>query len=198
MRYRSKQQKTAPSQPSFTRINKIPSDLISCIVFIEDSRFFEHMGFDLESIKLAIQVNQRLGYKAYGGSTITQQLARTLFLTPKKTYLRKYLELIIAVEAEILLSKERILELYLNYAEWGENIYGITDAANYYYNRSPRDLDGNAKIDLVTIMANPIDYSPQTYGQSGMLVKRYQALERFYGELKEMTPAFKSEIQELD
>ena len=201
MRFRNKSSGTESAEyentpPSFTALDHIPADFVSSVIFIEDADFFKHLGFDLDSIRLAIQVNKKLGYPAYGGSTITQQLARTLFLTPKKNYIRKYFELIIALEAEVLLTKERILELYLNYAEWGNNIYGITDAAEYYYQTGLWELDEDQTLDLITIMANPIDFTPETYVESTMLVKRHNALKLFYDEMKLLPPRFKSSIEE--
>ena len=198
MRFRNKPRDFSGRKPSFTELSKIPADITSCIIFIEDADFFNHIGFDFDSIKLAIKVNKKLGYKVYGGSTITQQLARTLFLTPRKNYLRKYLELLIAVEMEIFLAKERILELYLNFAEWGKSIYGITDAALHYYNKGLRELDDEEKLSLITIMANPIDYSPATFRVNNMLVRRYNSLIHFYTEMKALPPEFKSTIKEIN
>ena len=192
MRFRNNES----TPPSFTALDHIPADFVSSVIFVEDADFFRHLGFDLDSIRLAIQVNKKLGYPAYGGSTITQQLARTLFLTPKKNYIRKYFELIIALEAEIFLTKERILELYLNYAEWGKNIYGVTDAATHYYHTGLWELDETQILELITIMANPIDFAPETFKQSGMLTKRYNALKLFYDEMKKLPPRFKSSIEE--
>jgi len=190
MRYR----KSKEIKPGFTALKNIPVDFTRCVIFIEDFDFFKHHGFHLESIQFAIELNQRLGYLAYGGSTITQQLARTLFLTPEKSYVRKYFELLIAIEMELILSKDRILELYLNYAEWGKDIYGITDAARFYFNKEVAKLNDNEKLEIITIMPNPLHYSPTTYIQSNILRARYKALFRFYSFVKNLPPRFKSEI----
>lgn len=184
--------------PSFIELEQIPLDIVRLVIFIEDYDFYEHMGFDWESIQFAITLNQKLGYLAYGGSTITQQLARTLFLTQEKNYFRKYLELLVAIELELLLDKRRILELYLNYIEWGDNIYGIVDASYNYYNKEVRNLTEQEKLELITIMPNPLTFNPHNYHENEVLMKRYYALQQFHEYLLMLPPVFKSTIKEAD
>ncbi|MGQ9843516.1 MAG: transglycosylase domain-containing protein, partial [Spirochaetota bacterium] len=96
----------------FITCKQIPEDIKKMVVSIEDYKFYKHNGIDIEAIKRAIVINYKVGYRMYGASTITQQLSRTLFLLPFKSVIRKYLEFIIALEMEMILDKDRILELY--------------------------------------------------------------------------------------
>lgn len=196
MKYRQMNNKFTISRPGFIPLRKIPSDIISCVIFIEDFDFYFHHGIDIDSIRFALKINKKLGYLAYGGSTLTQQLARTLFLNPEKNYLRKYFEILIAIEMELILSKERILELYFNYAEWGKNLYGINDASFFYYNIPVHKLGDLEKLTLITIIANPVDYAPDTFRTSTLLTSRYEALAAFYTLMKKIPPRFKSTIRE--
>lgn len=167
-------------KPTPIRMKQIPPIFIHDLLNAEDGRFREHWGFDIEAIQRARELNEKMGSKAYGGSTITQQLARTLFLIPNKTYLRKYLELIIAVEIDLILSKDRILELYLSYAEWGQNVYGVQDASQYYYKRNFSKISADQRIRLITILASPILNTPFTFEKNRLLRKRYRNIKRWH------------------
>jgi monofunctional biosynthetic peptidoglycan transglycosylase len=145
-------------------------------IMAEDYKFYKHAGIDLEAIKRAYTINKQYNLKLFGGSTITQQLARTLFLIPKKTYLRKYMEVIIAFEMELLLGKKRILELYLNYIELGNGIYGIGRASWYYYNKSFYKLDYDEIAKLVAILPSPLRYNPNNFYLNQHLLARYNFL----------------------
>ena len=121
----------------------------------------------------------------YGGSTITQQLSRTLFLMPKKVMIRKYTELLISMEMEMILSKERILELYLNYCEWGKGIFGVAQASEHYYGKNPDKLSIDQTARLITILASPISYGPYTFHRKDFLANRYYIIKfRYYTYLK--------------
>ena len=180
MIYRSNFNFSNIEQPMPIKMEQIPSIFIHDLLNAEDGRFREHWGFDIKAIQHARELNQKLGYRAYGGSTITQQLARTLFLIPNKTYFRKYLELIIAIELDLILSKDRILELYLTYAEWGKNVYGIQNASQYYYKKNFSKISADQRIRLITILASPIKYSPQNFSSNRLLKKRYQNIKRWH------------------
>ena len=182
----------------FIPFRQIPARLMIGVIFIEDFDFYRHGGIDFDSIRLALSVNRRLGYSAYGGSTLTQQLARTLFLNPGKNYIRKYLEILCALEMELILEKERILELYFNHAEWGRGIYGLVNASLYHFEKVPEMLDDEEILVLITLLANPIDYSAASLTQSRMLSKRYDALAGFFEYLKTTPPVFRSTIREAD
>src|SRR5205807_9685124 len=113
--------------------DEISPSLVHAVILAEDDDFYQHHGFDLEQILVAFQRDLSKKRYVYGGSTITQQLARTLFLRPRKSIVRKLKEAVLTVYLEALLSKRRILELYLNVAEWGPGIYGAEAASQYYF-----------------------------------------------------------------
>ena len=161
--------------------NKIPDDIKKMVISIEDYKFYKHNGVDIEAIKRALIINYKVGYRMYGASTITQQLARTLFLFPVKSMIRKYAELIIALEMEVLLDKDRIFELYLNYCEWGKGLFGIKNASYYYFGRNIHNLRNDEKSRLLAILANPIIYSPYKFKGSKLITNRYYILKfRYY------------------
>lgn len=146
------------------------------LVILEDSRFFEHHGFDLDGIKRAAKLNKRKGKIKAGGSTITQQTARIVFLTTHRNYFRKYLETIITPIMELTLSKNRILELYLNNAEWGKGVWGLEAASSYYYRMSSHQLTADQLKRLLAILSSPLKNSPQQVENKGFLRQRYQNL----------------------
>ncbi len=160
-------------------IKKIPDVFQQMVVHLEDDSFYNHWGIDPSAISYAWTKNQGLGHRKYGGSTITQQLARTLFLIPKKWYIRKYLEAWLAVEMDLILSKNRILELYLNYAEWGKGVFGIGEAARYYYGRNLSDLTLDEMKRLAAILPNPLRYKPHSLDNRIAFPGRYNELSNF-------------------
>src|SRR5699024_10207057 len=113
------------------------------------SRFVSHHGFDMEGIEAAMKKNESTGTVAAGGSTITQQLAKNLFLTSHRSYVRKGLEASITVMIEGMWDKQRILTAYLNVAEFGNGIYGIEEAAKYYFNKSASNLNRDESALLI-------------------------------------------------
>lgn len=177
-------------KPVFIPLNKIPKLTRTMTIRLEDGTFYSHHGFELSAFKNAWQLNKRFGTPMYGGSTITMQTARTLFLTPEKSYLRKYLELIIALEMEAILGKDRILELYFNYAEWGKGLFGIEAAARRHYGVGVGRLSLDAAMRLVTLLSSPIRFSPDTLHRSTILKTRYAYLvSRFAPKPEEPPPA---------
>lgn len=159
--------------------NKISRSLIKAVVLAEDEKFWDHHGFDWEGIKYALEYDIKKRKIARGGSTITQQLAKNLYLKPKRSFLRKLHEAILAAELELLLSKERILEIYLNVVEWGNGIFGCEIASQYYFNKSCSNLNDDEALRLAAVLPNPIRYSPVRY--SRFLEKRLEVLrEKFY------------------
>lgn len=162
--------------PSYLPLGKIPSAAKRMVLKVEDGTFYKHHGVLLSAMKNAWLVNKQIGKPVYGGSTITMQTARTVFLAPVKSYLRKYLEVIIALEMEALLGKDRIFEIYLNYAEWGKGIYGINAASLYHYGRGVWKLSTDETIRLVTLLSSPVKYAPYTINKSGILRSRYEYL----------------------
>jgi len=150
------------------------------ILTLEDGNYYQHWGFDWKMIREARERNRKAGRIRFGGSTISNQLARTVFLTTHRNYFRKYLEAQVTVIMEICLSKNRMLELYLNYVEWGKGIYGIDSAARHYYGRSAKNLSREQLMQLMAVLTNPLDYTPQTYYRSPSASQRYQTLQRYH------------------
>lgn len=126
---------------SYVQLKDIPLSLQQAIIAVEDNRFYRHIGFDIEGIARASLVNLQAGSIAEGGSTITQQLARNLFLNQERSFSRKIEELILAVTLELRYSKDEILELYLNSVYFGSGYYGIGPAAQGYFGKDPSKLN---------------------------------------------------------
>ena len=124
----------------------------------EDSRFVSHHGFDMDGIEAAMKKNETTGKVAAGGSTITQQLAKNLFLTSHRSYVRKGLEASVTIMIEGMWDKQRILTAYLNVAEFGNGIYGIEEAAKYYFNKPASKLNRDESALLISMLTNPKYY----------------------------------------
>jgi monofunctional biosynthetic peptidoglycan transglycosylase len=162
----------------FVRLSELPRSAAWMAVAAEDNTFWRHWGIEPYAVAEAARKNRRIGYSMYGGSTINQQLARTLFLWPKKWMVRKYMEAWIALEMNFTMPKKRILELYLNRVEWGKGIYGIDAASRYYYGKSARELDREEVRCLVTVLPNPLRYSPVNAPEIRRFEDRYELLGR--------------------
>lgn len=137
---------------------RISIHLKRAIIAAEDAKFVDHEGFDWEGIQKAIEKNQRKGRFVAGGSTISQQLAKNLFLTPTKSYFRKAEEAIITLMLETLWSKRRIFEVYLNVIEWGNGVFGAEAAARHYYNQGAGQLGPEQAARLAGMVPNPRFY----------------------------------------
>jgi monofunctional biosynthetic peptidoglycan transglycosylase len=161
---------------SFTPLAQIPRPARDMVVRLEDWHFWTHAGIHLGSIRDAYLINRNIGYALYGGSTITQQLARNLFLTPRKTYFRKYLEAITALCMDLVLPKARILELYLNTIEWGRGTFGISAASARYYGVPPAALVLDQQRRLIAVLPNPLRYDVSTLLGNRQLAIRYRYL----------------------
>jgi len=132
---------TKLNKKNYVRIQYIPLAMQQTIIAVEDNRFYRHVGFDIEGILRAMLVNMQTGEFTEGGSTITQQLVKNLFLSQEKTYGRKAEEVVLAIDMELRYSKEEILEMYLNTIYFGSGAYGIGDAAKIYFDKSPVNLN---------------------------------------------------------
>lgn len=151
----------------------VPADRISpqlalAVIAAEDQRFPTHFGLDLEAIRRAADHNAR-GGRTRGASTITQQTVKNLFLWPGRSWLRKGLEAWLALWMEALLSKGRILELYLNLAQFGDNVYGAEAASRYYFGVPADHLDARQAALLAAVLPNPVRYradAPTAYVRS--------------------------------
>jgi monofunctional biosynthetic peptidoglycan transglycosylase len=126
----------------------------------EDSNFYGHHGVEWSLIWNAVQENWRAGKPVRGASTITQQLAKNLYLSPVKSYPRKFREVIYAWRLERGLSKRRILEIYLNVVEWGDGLFGVETAAQVYFGKSAADLTWDESIALAAALPSPRRHHP--------------------------------------
>ena len=138
--------------------SRISDELKRAIITAEDQKFVEHDGFDWEGIQRALEKNQRRGRVVAGGSTITQQLAKNLFLSGERTLLRKGQEAILASMLEATMSKRRIFEIYLNVVEWGENVFGAEAASRHYFGVGAAVLDPGQAARLAAMLPRPRYY----------------------------------------
>ena len=134
--------------------------LIKAVLITEDDKFWRHEGFDYEAIQKAIEKDIKARKFKLGGSTISQQLAKNLYLSPSKNPFRKIIEALITWRMERILSKKRILELYLNVVEWGEGIFGIEAASRHYYGKPSAALSPEEASRLAAVLPNPRKYTP--------------------------------------
>ncbi|MBM3392385.1 MAG: monofunctional biosynthetic peptidoglycan transglycosylase [Betaproteobacteria bacterium] len=134
---------------------RISVQLKRAVVAAEDAKFSDHEGFDWEGIQKALEKNQRKGKVVAGGSTITQQLAKNLFLSADKTPWRKAQEAVITLMLEAVWDKRRILEIYLNVVEWGSGVFGAEAAARHYYGVSAAQLSAEQAARLAVLLPNP-------------------------------------------
>lgn len=143
----------------WVKIKNISPNIIKAVLIGEDDGFWKHEGFDVKGMENAIERSIKKGTLA-GGSTISQQLSKNLYLSPSKNPVRKIKEAIITWRIEKTLSKRRILEIYLNVAEWGNGIFGIEAAARHYYHKSAKNLTAHEASRLAAVLPNPIKYNP--------------------------------------
>src|ERR671912_1894136 len=139
---------------------RISPQLVRAVLVTEDDAFWSHDGLDYQQIKESLEVNLERGEFARGASTITQQLAKNLYLSPSKNPLRKLRELIIARRLEAELSKRRILEIYLNVIEWGDGVYGAEAAARTHFRKSAAALEAQEAALLAASIRNPRILTP--------------------------------------
>ncbi len=161
----------------WTSYREIPELMRQTVIVAEDASFWIHNGIDWFEVKESLKKNIEEGEFARGGSTITQQVAKNLYLKPDKEISRKFKEWLIAFDLERRLKKSRILELYLNIAEWGYNVFGIGAAAEVYFEKSPSDLTLDEMVRLAAVLPNPLEMNPSqiNYGvlwRSRIILKR--------------------------
>ena len=143
--------------------HRISQNLKRAVVAAEDAKFVSHDGFDWEEMQKALERNVREGEIVRGGSTITQQLAKNLFLSGERAWWRKAQEALITLMLESLMSKRRILELYLNVIEWGDGIFGAEAAARHHFGESAASLDAEQAARLAAMVPSPRRYLPGSY-----------------------------------
>jgi monofunctional biosynthetic peptidoglycan transglycosylase len=166
---------------------RISPSLKRAVLVAEDAAFFQHEGIDFDEMEKSFETNWKKGRLARGGSTITQQLAKNLYLSPSKNPVRKIEEFLIARRLEAELTKRRILEIYLNVIEWGDGIYGAEAAARSYFQTSAAALGPNESALLAASIINPRRYSPGR--PSNFLRRRQQLIRQRMGDVEPPAPA---------
>jgi monofunctional glycosyltransferase len=140
--------------------SKISHHLINAVIVSEDGRFYEHEGVDWYELEESIEKNLEKGKAARGGSTISQQLAKNLYLSTSKDPIRKLKELIITLRMERILSKRRILEIYLNMIEWGNGVFGAEAASRKYFGKSVSELTRQEAAQMAAVIPSPLRHQP--------------------------------------
>ncbi len=178
MEYREKESKEKGKRvrmnQTWVPLSDISPYLVKAVLIAEDDKFWSHEGFDYEAIQKALEKDMKAGRFKFGGSTISQQLARNLYLSPAKNPLRKVREAIITWRMEKILSKRRILELYLNLVEWGEGIFGVEAASRHYYGKPSSELTPEEAARLASVLPNPRKYNP--LGDQRYVINRSNAI----------------------
>lgn len=164
----------ADGSPDFVSLDEVPPLFVRAVTIAEDAGFWGHPGIDFQEIPVAFATNLARGTKARGASTISQQLAKNLFLEREKSYGRKLQELALTLLLEAALPKRRILEIYLSVIEWGPGLYGLRPAACHYFGKEPRDLSPKETAFLVALIPGPIKY--QRSFAKGTLSTGFEAL----------------------
>lgn len=144
----------------WVKLSRISPYVIKAVIISEDDKFWHHEGFDYEALQKAIEEDLKQRRFKVGGSTISQQLAKNLYLSPSKNPVRKIKEAILTWRIEKALSKKRIIEIYLNVAEWGDGIFGIEAAAREYYGKPASALSAREAATLASVLPNPRRYHP--------------------------------------
>jgi monofunctional biosynthetic peptidoglycan transglycosylase len=144
----------------FVPLSRISADFQHAVVAAEDARFFQHDGFDWHQIQIAAEDSME-GGRTRGASTITQQLVKNLFFGTGRSILRKGAEVTLVPVAELVLGKQRILELYLNLVEWGPGVYGAEAASRFYYRIPARNIDREEAAQLAAVLPAPLRRRPE-------------------------------------
>jgi monofunctional biosynthetic peptidoglycan transglycosylase len=160
----------------------IPRHLKRAVIAAEDARFYQHNGFDLLAFQTAMSRNLEIQEFKYGASTISQQTIKNLYLSQSRSPLRKWHELVMTVAMELNLSKERILELYLNIAEFGEGIYGVEAAAEHYWHIPVSSLQPWQSAQLAACLPSPLKHNPTTATR-----QFYRRAHKIYGFMQQQS-----------
>jgi monofunctional biosynthetic peptidoglycan transglycosylase len=163
-------------QHKWVPYNRISNNLKRAIIVSEDATFSEHDGVDWEAMEKAYEKNSKKGKVVAGGSTITQQLAKNLFLSGERSYIRKAQEFVITYMLESLMDKERIFEIYLNVVEWGTGVFGAEAAAQHYYGVSAAGLSAEQSARLAVMLPKPRFFD--AHRGSGYLERRSELILR--------------------
>jgi len=201
MEYREKewqrQGKKYTIQQKWVSLSRISPYLIKAVLIAEDDKFWSHEGFDYEAIQKAIEKDIKAKKFKLGGSTISQQLAKNLYLSPAKNPVRKIIEAIITWRIERALSKKRILELYLNVVEWGDGgIFGIETASRHYYGKPASELDPEEASRLAAVLPNPRKFNP--IGNSRYVTHRSNLIYGIMVRRGIIVPEYEEVVDEAD
>ena len=159
-------------------IRKIPKHMVRALIVAEDARFYSHSGIDTEALTEVMEYNLSKKGFIYGGSTISQQTIKNIFLSPSRNPLRKWHEFVLTIGMERNLSKERILSLYLNIAEFGRGIYGVNAAAQYYWGIPASRLSVKQAVELAATLPAPVKHNPAT--RTKFFLKRVKKIGRYF------------------
>jgi monofunctional biosynthetic peptidoglycan transglycosylase len=149
---------------AFVALSRISPDLQHAVISAEDGRFYQHHGIDWQEVQKVVDKDVEQGKLGRGGSTITQQLVKNLFLSTNRSLIRKAVEFTLAPAAELLLPKRRILELYLNVIEWGPGIYGAEAASQAWYNVPAAKINRDQAARMAAILPLPLRWKPEHMG----------------------------------
>jgi monofunctional biosynthetic peptidoglycan transglycosylase len=174
--------------------NQISNNLRRAVIVAEDAAFFDHDGIDLKELRASLEHNWEEGRFERGASTITQQLAKNLYLSPSRNPVRKLKELLITRRLEAELSKRRILEIYLNVIEWGDGIFGAEAAARAYFGKPAAALTPDEAALLAGAIINPREHSPAK--PTARLLRRQQIIARRMGIKPATAPPVDSQVIE--
>lgn len=164
-------------EKDWTSLHIMSPNMPLAVVTSEDPKFFEHFGFDFEQIQHSLERNLEKGKKLRGASTITQQTAKNLFLWPKRSWIRKGIEVYFTIALETFWNKRRILEVYLNIIEMGDGIYGAEAAAQEYFNKSSAKLTKQEAALIAAVLPNPRRWSPAK--PTAYIRKKQQRIVRY-------------------
>jgi monofunctional biosynthetic peptidoglycan transglycosylase len=202
MEYRMAQWKEEGLDKNITqkwvKLKQISPYVIKAVLISEDDKFWNHDGFDTKGLEDAFERNLKEGKFSAGGSTISQQLSKNLYLDPSKNPIRKIKEAILTYRIENTLSKKRIIEIYLNVAEWGDGIFGIEAAARHYFHKSAKNLTAMEAAKLASVLPNPIIYNP--IGNQKIVLKKanrlFKIMQRRGIVIPEFVEIMKPEVNE--
>lgn len=153
----------------FVPLSRISPDLQHAVIAAEDARFYQHHGFDWHQIQIAADEDME-GGRLRGASTLTQQLVKNLFFGTSRSILRKGAETALVPVAELVLGKQRILELYLNVVEWGPGVYGAEAACEYYYRTSARNIGRQQAAELAAVLPAPLKRRPERMNRYAAII----------------------------
>lgn len=159
-------------------IGEVSQHMIRAVIVAEDARFYDHPGIDMEALKTAMEYNLSKKRFIYGASTISQQTVKNIFLSSSRNPLRKWHEFVLTIGMERNLTKERIMELYLNVAEFGRGIYGVEAASRHYFERSSADLTAAEAIELAATLSAPVKHNPAT--RTDYFNERVEKISRYF------------------